>query len=293
MAVAKLSRHVPIEAARTTRYATFEVTPISPHIGAEIRGLDLADLSDAQLADVRQAWADWSVLVFRDQHLSREAHKAFGRQFGALHTHPMHHSRPDHDPEILVVKTTAESRYTAGETWHTDVSCDPIPPLGSLLYITETPECGGGDTLFADMYMAYEMLSPPMQAFLEGLTAVHDGAMPYVGNYRSTAPEGGYPRTLHPVVTRHPVTGRKVLYVNSGFTTHIEGLQRFESRAILDMCFELLQREAKLHCRVRWEPNTLTMWDNRCTQHQAVWDYYPFSRYGERVSVVGQEPPRA
>jgi taurine dioxygenase len=293
MAVAKLSRHVPIEEARRTRYPTFEVTPVSPHIGAEIRGLDLANLSQAALADVRQAWADWSVLVFRDQRLDREAHKAFGREFGRLHTHPMHHSRPDQDPEILVVKTTAESRYTAGETWHTDVSCDPIPPLGSLLYITQTPECGGGDTLFADMYMAYEMLSPPMKAFLEGLTAVHDGAMPYVGNYRSTPPEGGYPRTSHPVVTRHPVTGRKVLFVNSGFTTHIEGLQRFESRAILDMCFELLQREAKLHCRVRWEPNTLTMWDNRCTQHQAVWDYYPFSRYGERVSVVGEEPPRA
>ena len=133
MAVAKLSRHVPIEEARRTRYPTFEVTPISPHIGAEIRGIDLARLTDAQLADVRQAWADWSVLVFRDQHLDRAAHKAFGRHFGRLHTHPMHHGRPDHDPEILVVKTTAESRYTAGETWHTDVSCDPIPPLGSML----------------------------------------------------------------------------------------------------------------------------------------------------------------
>jgi taurine dioxygenase len=293
MAVVKLSKHVPIEEARRTRYGAFEVTPVSPHIGAEIRGVDLANVSEAELADIRQAWADWSVLVFRDQHLDREAHKAFGRQFGRLHTHPMHHSRPDHDPEILVVKTTVESRYTAGETWHTDVSCDAIPPLGSLLYITETPECGGGDTLFADMYMAYEMLSPPMKAFLEGLTAVHDGAMPYVGSYKSSAPEGGYPRTSHPVVTRHPVTGRKVLFVNSGFTTHIEGLQRWESRAILDMCFELLQREPKLHCRVRWEPNTLTMWDNRCTQHQAVWDYYPYSRYGERVSVVGEEAPSA
>ena len=293
MTAVTLSKHVPIEDARRTRYATFDVTPVSPHIGAEIRGIDLANLSEGQLADIRQAWADWSVLVFREQRLTREAHKAFGRHFGRLHVHPMHHGRPDQDPEILVVKTTANSAYTAGEAWHTDVSCDAIPPLGSLLYITETPECGGGDTLFADMYMAYEMLSPAMKAFLEGLTAVHDGAMPYIGNYRSTPPEGGYPRNEHPVVTRHPVTGRKVLYVNSGFTTHINGLQRWESRAILDMCFALLQREPKLHCRVRWEPNTLTMWDNRCTQHQAVWDYYPFSRYGERVSVVGEAPPSA
>ena len=287
----KLSKHVPLREARRTEYRSFSVTPIAPHIGAEIRGLDLARLTPEQIADVKAAWAHWLVLVFRDQSVTREQHKAFGRHFGRLHVHPMHHGRPDQDPEILVVKTTAQSPYTAGEAWHTDVSCDAIPPLGSALYITETPESGGGDTLFANMYMACEMLSPPMKAFLEGLDAVHDGAMPYIGNYGSKAPEGGYPRHEHPVITRHPVTGREVLYVNSGFTTHIAGLQRWESRAVLDMCFDLLKREPKLHCRVRWEPNTLTLWDNRCTQHHSVWDYYPYSRYGERVSIVGAEPP--
>ena len=292
MAVTGLSKHVPISDERRTRYATFSVRPISPHIGAEIEGVDLSGALDAQLMeDIRQAWADWSVLVFRDQHLDREAHKAFGRHFGRLHVHPMHHGRPDQDPEVLVVKTTAQSAYTAGEGWHSDVTCDEIPPLGSMLYITQTPECGGGDTLFANMYMAFEMLSPPMQAFLEGLTAVHDGALPYIGSYQSKPPEGGYPRHEHPVVVRHPVTGRKVLYVNSGFTTHIPGMHRWESRALLDTLFGLLQRDPKLHCRVRWEPNTLTFWDNRCTQHQAVWDYYPHSRYGERVSIVGDQRP--
>jgi taurine dioxygenase len=292
MATATLSKHVPVRPERRVEYGSLHVQPISPHIGAEVRGIDLSQpLTPAQLQDIRDAWADWMVLVFRDQRLDREAHKRFGRNFGRLHVHPMHHGRPDQDPEILVVKTTAKSAYTAGEGWHTDVTCDPIPPLGSMLYITETPECGGGDTLFADMYMAFEMLSPPMRQFLEGLTAVHDGALPYVGSYGSTPPEGGYPRSEHPVVVRHPVTGRKVLYVNSGFTTHIKGLQRWESRALLDMLFSLLQREPKLHCRVRWEPNTLTLWDNRCTQHQAVWDYFPHSRYGERVSVVGDEAP--
>lgn len=292
MTVAVLSKHVPIQPTRRTRYGSFEVTPISPHIGAEVRGVDLSkSISEELMADIRAAWADWLVLAFRDQRLDREAHKAFGRRFGRLHVHPMHHGRPDQDPEILVVKTTAQSAYTAGEGWHTDVSCDPIPPMASMLYITETPECGGGDTLFANMYMAYEMLSPAMQDFLGGLTAVHDGALPYIGSYKSTPPEGGYPRSEHPVVTRHPDTGRRVLFVNSGFTTHIAGLHRWESRAILDMCFQLLQREPKLHCRVRWEPNTLTLWDNRCTQHQAVWDYYPYSRYGERVSILGDQPP--
>ncbi|MDO9248215.1 MAG: TauD/TfdA family dioxygenase [Phenylobacterium sp.] len=294
MAVATLSKHVPIAGERRTQYGTLRVTPISPHIGAEVEGVDLSGpLSAEQLRDIRAAWADWMVLVFRDQHLDREAHKAFGRHFGRLHVHPMNHGRPGQDSEVLVVKTNAQSAYTAGEGWHTDVTCDEIPPLGSMLYITETPECGGGDTLFADMYMAYEMLSPPMKAFLEGLTAVHDGALPYIGNYQSKPPEGGYPRHEHPVVIRHPDTGRKVLNVNSGFTTHIVGLQRWESRALLDSLFALLPREPKLHCRVRWEPNTLTFWDNRCTQHHSVWDYFPHSRYGERVSIVGERAPSA
>jgi taurine dioxygenase len=255
-------------------------------------GLDLSQpLDDAQLADLHQAFADWSVLVFRDQHLDREAHKAVGRYFGRLHVHPMNHSRSG-DPEILVVKTTANSPYTAGDGWHTDVTCDEAPPLGSALYVTETPAGGGGDTLYADMYLAYELLSPAMQAFLEGLTAVHDGAIPYVGNYRSTPPEGGYPRNEHPVIAVHPVTGRKVLYVNSGFTSHIKGLRRWESKALLESLYDLVATTPKLHCRVGWEPNTLTLWDNRCTQHHAVWDYYPNSRYGERVSVVGDDRPR-
>lgn len=277
---------------RATEYAGFTVSPLTPHIGAEVSGLDLAaPLDDASIAALRQAWADWSVLVFRDQHLDREAHKRFGRYFGTLHTHPMNHARGG-DPEVLVVRTTAESAYTAGEGWHTDVSCEEVPPMGSALYITEVPECGGGDTLYADMYLAYELLSPPMQRFLEGLTAVHDGALPYVGTYKSVAPEGGYPRHEHPVIAVHPDTGRKVLYVNSGFTSHIRGLQPWESRAILDSLFHMIATTPRLTCRVQWEPNTLTLWDNRCTQHHAVWDYHPFTRSGERVSMVAGDPPR-
>ncbi len=287
---AVVSRHVETP-SKPRAYASFAVRALTPHLGAEVQGVDLAQpLSPTLLQDLRAAWADWSVLVFRDQTLDREAHKALGRQFGNLHVHPMH-SMGAADPEILTVKTTANSAYTAGDGWHTDVTCDAIPPLGSMLYITQPPEGGGGDTLFADMYMAYELLSPTMQAFLGGLDAVHDGAIPFIGSYKSTPPAGGYPRNVHPVVTRHPVTGRKVLYVNSGFTSHIVGMHKFESRALLDMLYRHIDSTPKLHCRVRWEPNTLTLWDNRCTQHHAVWDYWPQSRYGERVTIVGNEAP--
>ncbi len=291
MSATPLSKHVPLREMQRTDYGLFQVTPISPHIGGEINGVDLRDLSDDLLQAIAAAWADWKVLSFRDQKLDREQHKAFGRYFGTLHRHPLNHSRPDQDPDILIVKTNEKSAYTAGEAWHTDVTCDEIPPMGSMLYITETPACGGGDTLFADMCMAYDMLSPAMQAFLDDKAAVHDGGLPYIGSYKIQPPEGGYPRHEHPVITTHPVTGKKVLYVNSGFTSHIVGLHKWESRAILDMLFGMLLKEPKLHCRVRWEPNTLTFWDNRCTQHQAVWDYFPFSRYGERVSIVGEERP--
>lgn len=276
-----------------TAYRTFEVQPLTPHIAAEVRDIDLAQsLSNEQAQDIHDAWLDWKVLVFRNQHLNREQHKAFGRRFGSLHVHPMQHHYGG-DPEILTVKTTAKSPYTSGDGWHTDVTCDEIPPLGSMLYVTETPASGGGDTLFADMYLAYEMLSEPVKAFLSGLTAVHDGAIPYVGSYKSTPPESGYPRNEHPVVTRHPQTGRKILYVNQGFTSHIAGLKRHESRAILDMLYRHISTTPRLWGRVSWEPNTLTFWDNRCTQHHAVWDYFPHSRYGERVSILGKQRPAA
>ncbi|TNF80134.1 MAG: taurine dioxygenase [Gammaproteobacteria bacterium] len=271
-----------------------DITTLTPHIGAEIRGVDLSEpLGNDEFSALYQAWLDWKVLVFRDQHLDREQHKAFGRRFGSLHVHPMQHSYGG-DPEILTVKTTAKSAYTAGDGWHTDVTCDEIPPLGSMLYVTETPEAGGGDTLYADMYLAYEMLSDTMKEMLEGLTAIHDGARPYLGSYKVPPPDAqSYPKHEHPVVVTHPETRRKLLYVNSGFTTRIKGLAAWESEMLLNGLTNFIATTPKLTCRVRWEPNTLVFWDNRCTQHHAVWDYYPHSRYGERVSIVGTERPAA
>ncbi len=279
---------------KSTQYDLFELRSLTPHMGAEVRGLDLSQPLDPQQSkDLDAAFRDWKVLVFRDQDLTRDQHKAFGRHFGDLHSHPMHKVglRGD-DPEILPVVTTGNSAYTAGDGWHSDVTCDVIPPQLSALYLTEAPEGGGGDTLFANMALAYELLSDPMKNFLGDLSAVHDGAKPYVGAYKSTPPEGGYPKCEHPVVTRHPHSGERILYVNSGFTTQICGLSPAESRSLLEMLFHHIASSTRIHCRVMWEPKTLTLWDNRCTQHHAVWDYYPHSRRGERVSVCGEERPR-
>ena len=280
--------------AQIDGYSSIGVNSLTPHIGAEIEGVDLAQpLSNEAFSEIYKAWLDWKVLVFRDQHIDQEQHKAFGRRFGKLHVHPMQHSYGG-DPEILRIKTTKDSAYTAGNGWHTDVTCDEIPPLGSMLYITETPECGGGDTLFADMALAYELLSDTMKDMLSGLTAVHDGTVPYMGSYGVAPPDGEkYPKNEHPVIATHPESGEKILYVNSGFTAYIKGLAPWESRMILDGLFRHIAQTPRLVCRVEWQPNTLTFWDNRCTQHHAVWDYYPHTRYGERVSIVGEQRPAA
>ncbi len=285
--------HVPVP-ERDLHYECFELSTLTPHIGAEIRGLDLsAPLSDEQEKEIRRAFHDWMVLVFPDQHLTPAQHKAFGARFGELHVHPQLRGSKMEHPEVLPVVTNEHSKFTPGDGWHSDVTCDEIPPLGSMLYIRETPECGGGDTLYADMYMAYELLSDPMKQFLEGLTAIHDGAGPYSEQLALGIGKPGaeYPKAEHPIVVRHPETGRKLLYVNSGFTTRIVGLAAPESRAILEMLFRHIEANPKLCCRVSWQPNTLTFWDNRCTQHHAIWDYYPQRRVGGRVSILGNARP--
>jgi len=294
----RISRRLEVvETRREPKSIT--VTPLNPVIGAEIGGVDLSRLNDGQFAEIRAALNAHHVLIFRDQHLSREDHKAFGRRFGRLHVHPYHakQSAPEHaragsapDPEILVVKADQTSRFVAGEEWHTDVTCDERPPMGSMLYLTKTPESGGGDTAFASTIHAFEALSPAMRAFLEGLTATHDGAKPYTGGYGQAPPEGGWPRNTHPVVIRHPENGGRALFVNRGFTTRINELDRKESDALLEFLWSHVETHLEFQCRVRWEPNTMVFWDNRCTQHHAVWDYYPYARYGERVSIIGDRP---
>ncbi len=269
---------------------TIEVRKLTPTIGATIGGVDLSQLlSDDTFEQIHDALLANCVIFFRDQQLTVEQHKAFGRRFGELHVHPNARKEVDGHPEILVIKADETSKHVAGEDWHSDVSCDPEPPMGSILYLTEVPPNGGGDTMFANMYAAYEALSPAMQAFLDELTAVHDSMKAH--GYRQKSGDAGleYPRAEHPVVRTHPATGRKLLFVNRGFTTRITQLSKAESDAVLEFLFRHIETP-EFCCRFRWEANSVAFWDNRCTQHHALFDYFPNRRYGHRVTVCGDKP---
>lgn len=266
------------------------IRPLTPTIGAEVEGVDLGDVDDETFDEVRRALAEHLVLFFRDQEISVEAHKAFGRRFGELDVHPNDPGLDGH-PEVMVIHADETSKRIAGEMWHSDVSCRAEPPMGSILRMFEVPETGG-DTLFANMYAAYEALSDRMQEHLDGLTAVHDGGPYYRDVNRIVGRDDGgrsYPVAEHPVVRTHPVTGRRCLFVNSMFTTRIVGLPRDESDALLAFLFEHV-KNPPFHCRFRWRPHSVAFWDNRCTQHFAVWDYFPAVRSGYRVTVRGDAP---
>lgn len=271
-------------------YETITVDKLTPIIGAEVGGVDLAQpLSNHQMSEVHRALAENIVIFFRDQHMTPEQHLAFGRNFGELHLHPAAPHAPGH-PELMIIHADKDSFRANGEGWHSDVSCDTEPPMGSILYIKTCPP-RGGDTLFASMYAAYEALSDRMKAYLEGLTAVHDGEDAYRGTYRNygIADKPEYPRAEHPVIRTHPVTGRKALYVNRGFTKRILGVPRDESDAILRYLWDHAENPL-FQCRFRWRENSVAFWDNRCAQHRAMWDYWPHTRSGFRVTVKGERP---
>ena len=272
-------------------YETIEVRKLNPVIGAEIFGLDLSkDLSNQQFQEVHHALMDNLVIFFRDQKMTIAQHKAFGRRFGDLHVHPnAPQELPDH-PEILVISADENSKHVAGEVWHSDVSCDEAPPMGSILHMHVVPPDGGGDTLFANMYVAFDALSPPIQRMLEPMTAIHDSAKAH--GYRVKAAdraEKTYPRSEHPVVRIHPLTGRKALFANRAFTTRIVQLKAHESEAVLQMLYDHIETP-EFMCRFRWQPNSVAFWDNRATQHRALFDYFPHRRFGQRVTIAGDKP---
>lgn len=270
-------------------YQSIEVRTLTPAIGAEIFGADLAALSNQQLDEIHDALLCHIVIFFRDQKLAPEEHKAFGRRFGKLHIHPAAPSLEGH-PEILVVKADENSKHVAGEVWHSDVSCDPEPPMGSILYMHQAPSNGGGDTMFANMYTAYETLSEPIKRLLEGLTAVHDGDYVFRGRYGYADKQGqGHPVSEHPIVRTHPETGRRALYVNRGFTTRIKELRDNESDALLRMLFDHAETP-EFQCRFKWAPGSVAFWDNRAAMHHAMWDYHPLRRLAHRVTICGDKP---
>jgi taurine dioxygenase len=272
------------------QYQTIDVKPLSPVIGAQIDGVDISKpLGNQTYTEVHEALMRHQVIFFRDQHMTSEQHKRFGQHFGELHVHPFAPS-PEGHPEILTIHADENSKRVAGHGWHTDVSCDEEPPMGSILYLTKTPD-PGGDTMFSSMYAAYEGLSPSMQRFIEELQAEHRSehlAQGRVGNSDHTQ-SGTYPSHVHPVVRTHPVTRRKALYVNAGFTRRIVGLERKESDALLEFLFDHV-RTPEFHCRFAWQDNSVAFWDNRAVQHHALWDYYPQVRSGFRVTIKGDRP---
>ncbi|QUD87404.1 TauD/TfdA dioxygenase family protein [Phenylobacterium montanum] len=271
-----------------------ELAPLTPTIGAEVHGVDLARPLDAQTqAALRQALLDWKVIFFRDQDITTEQHLAFARAFGELEAHPFAPHKPGY-PEVLAITHDDKSRGREN-TWHSDVTWRLEPSLGSVLRAVEVPPVGG-DTLFADMYAAYEGLSDEIKAEIDGRTAVHDFTHFRRGLRKKGASEAeieafdkAYPRPEHPVVRTHPETGRKALYVNAAFTLSIVGLDQDRSDELL----RHLYAQAAIpeyQCRFRWEPNSIAFWDNRASQHYAASDYFPAVRRMERVTIVGDRP---
>src|ERR1700730_17630385 len=279
-------RHI---AGEEEPYETIGVEKLTPIIGAEISGVDLSgSLSNRTMDEIHRALAENLVIFFRDQHITPQQHLAFGRQFGELHIHPAAPHEPG-EPALMKIYADRDSQRAGGGGRPPDVSCAPEPPMGSILYIRQCPP-RGGDTLFANMYAAYDALSDRMKQYLDGLNARPNGE-----HYRGQsailgiADKPSYPFADHPIVRTHPVTGKKGLYVNKGFTRYINGIPRDESDGILRYLYEHMANPL-FQCRFRWEENSIAFWDNRCVQHHAMWDYWPHTRSGNRVTVKGDRP---
>ncbi|HVM08977.1 MAG TPA: TauD/TfdA family dioxygenase [Acidimicrobiales bacterium] len=272
------------------------VQPMTPKLGAEIAGVDLSQpLDEGTVAEIREALLAHHVIVFRDQQLTPDDQIRFGRCFGELDTHPFVEGMPAH-PEIIEIITEPDDVFNFGGGWHTDVTFLEEPDLGSILYGIDVPDAGG-DTLFANQHAAYEALSDTIKGFLDGLVAVHSAGPQYAPGGYSTRSKSMKTKNVdladrsvrHPVVRTHPETGRKALYVNRAFTTRIEGLKYDESAALLEFLFTHAVREP-FTCRLRWEPGTLAMWDNRSVQHYALFDYRGHRRRMHRITVKGDRP---
>ena len=272
---------------------SFNIRPFAPNLGAVITNIDLSnDITDAELEVIRDAFHKFQVLFFQNQsEISPENHIKLGKCFGDLHIHPAA-PKMKNFPEIFEINTDKNSKIANGaEDFHSDVSCDIEPPLGTMLQLHVLPECGG-DTMFANMYLAYEALSKPMQVFLGGLKASHESEHFYKGRYQNKNEvdrNKEYPSAIHPIIRTHPETGKKAIYVNKFFTTRIEGLADQESKLILDYLFSHIEK-TEFQIRYKWNKNDMAFWDNRCTIHKALWDYFPNERKGRRVTIKGSVP---
>lgn len=274
-------------------YNGFAAEPYTSNTGVVIHGLDLRlPQSTAVQAELRAALANHGVLFFRDQTLTPEQHIAFTRVFGDVAEVKAFFPRLENHPEIEIVESTAQ-KPKAANNWHADITWRDNPPLGTSLYAQVVP-ASGGDTIWANLSAAYSSLPPAFQAYLDTLTAVHtweiSGWTEYLLHKDASGDElkaarTKYPPVEHPVVRTHPVTGRKILYVNPTFTSHIKGLPRAQSDALLTQLFGLAQ-VPEFQARLRWQPGTLAVWDNRSTQHYAVGDFFPQHRRLHRITIT-------
>jgi len=276
------------------RNSRIEVRPIAGAIGAEIHNVDVgADLDEGTVGDIRQALLDHCVIFFRDQKLDVARHKVFTRRFGEIFIHP-NYKGTQADPEIIVITREPGDKKIVGEDWHTDTTMMPEPPMGAILYAIEVPPYGG-DTLFANQYLAYETLSDGMKKMLSGMRALHSDRMvagPQANKnaFRATKvrEDAEWRETVsaHPVVVTHPETGRKLLYVNASYTVGFEGMTEAESKPLLGYLLEHGHRP-EFTCRFRWETGSIAFWDNRVCKHLAIHDAGPFRRVMRRTQIAG------
>jgi len=268
---------------------------LTPALGGLVSNLDLAaPLTDGTITAIRNTLDEYQVLFFRDQSLTPAQQRDFAASFGPLHIHPVY-PQDETVPEIMILEYD-ETRKGHQNNWHTDVTFIETPPFGSVLYADDVP-AAGGDTIWASSYAAFEALSPALQNFLSGLHAVHDFAKNFTPErFRAYGVEGKQSETYtkhapvrHPVVRTNLRTGRRGLFVNRSFTSHIEGLERAESDALLEFLFRHLETP-EFQVRFRWAKGSVAFWDNRFTQHYAVSDYFPAHRRVRRATILGDRP---
>jgi len=275
-------------------YRLIRVEPVSPHVGAEVSGVDLARPIAADVfTEIRRAFGQYGVVFFRDQDLTPEQHVTFAERFGPIDINRFFTAVPGY-PMIAEVRKEPEQTRNIGGGWHTDHSYDQVPALGSMLYAREVPQTGG-DTLFASMYSADDALSDGLKQTLDGLRACHSSRHVFGADGRARqgdlAGRIGHPElatqdAVHPVVIRHPETGRKSLYVNPGFTLHFDGWTEEESRPLLQYLYQHAVRP-EFTCRFHWRAASLALWDNRSTWHFAVNDYHGERRLLHRITIQG------
>jgi len=264
------------------------VSPLTPAIGAEIGNVDLGQVTDQEITDIRAALLKHKVVFFREQTLSQAQHIGLARGFGELEIHPATPSSQS-NPEVLHIAHGPESKGQEN-FWHSDVTWREKPSLGAILKAVKVPAVGG-DTLFANMVLAYELLPENMKEAITGRVAIHDIARVFAKRLNKSAEElrERYPPVEHPIVRTHPETGESVLYVNTAFTSHIKDMDRDESAQLLRTLY-LTAANPEIQCRFRWEKGALAFWDNRASQHFASSDYFPQVRKMERVTIAGDRP---